>query len=123
MGHQTRCTVLCSTLLLPSLWFSSSRFPPPLLFCPRSSGWLPPRLPPLAQWLFLGSRQSSLERSWEATSAHPLLQRQEETLGGASSTTGTTTTTTTGVRTTTTGGPTTTTGARITGEARGLSRM
>merc|ERR1712156_926426 len=116
MGHQTRCTVLCSTLLLPSLWFSSSRCPPPLQFCPRSSGWPPPRPPPLAQWLFLGSRQSSLEPSWEATSAHPLLQRQEETLGGASSTTET------GVRTTTTGGPTTTTGAPITGEARGLSR-
>merc|ERR1712156_848632 len=112
MGHQTRCTVLCSTLLLPSLWFSSSRCPPPLQFCPRSSGWPPPRPPPLAQWLFLGSRQSSLERSWEATSAHPLLQRQEETLGGAGSTTGTTTTTT-GVRTTTTGGPTTTTGSLV----------
>merc|ERR1712156_833886 len=113
--HQTRCTAPWSTLLLPSLWFSSSRCPPPLQFSPRSSGWLPPRPLPLAQWLFLGSRQSSLGQSWEATSAHPLLQRQEETLEGASSTTGTTTTTT--------GAPTTTTGAPITGEARGLSRM
>merc|ERR1712156_1362585 len=112
--HQSGCTALCSTLLLPSLWFSSIRCPPPLLFCPRSSGWPPPRPPPLAQWLFLGSRQSSLGRNWEAILAHPLLQRQEETLEGAGSTTGTTTTTT--------GAPTTTTGAPITGEARGLSR-
>merc|ERR1711972_198826 len=112
--HQTRCTAPCSTLLLPSLWFSSSRCPPPLPFCPRSSGWPPPRPPPLAQWLFLGSRQSSLGPSWEATLVHPLLQHQEEALGDATTTTGTTTTTT-GARTTTTGAPTT-------GEARGLSR-
>merc|ERR1711972_169533 len=109
--HQTRCTAPCSTLLLPSLWFSSSRCPPPLPFCPRSSGWPPPRPPPLAQWLFLGS-------SWEATLVHPLQQRQEETLEGA----GLTTTTTTGDQTTTTGARTTTTGAPTTGEARGLSR-
>merc|ERR1711963_1188693 len=113
--HQSRCTALCSMLLLPSLWFSSSRCPPPLQFCPRSSVWPLPRPPPLAQWLFLGSRQSSLGPSWEATSAHPLQQRQEETLEGATTTTGTTTTTTEA--------PTITTGAPTTGEARGLSMM
>merc|ERR1712012_1311421 len=112
--NQTRCTALCSSLLLPSLWFSSSRCPPPLHFSPRSSGWPPPRPPSLARWLFLGSRQSSLEQSWEATSAHPLLQHQEEALEDATTTTGTTTTTI-GARTTTTGAPTT-------GGARGLSR-
>merc|ERR1712107_883291 len=105
--HRTRCTALCSTLLLPSLWFSSSRCPPPLQFCPRSSGWPPPRPPSLAQWLFWGSRQSSLGQSWEDTLVHPLLQHQEEALEDATTTTGTTTTTT---------------GAPTTGGARGLSR-